>query len=112
MPVRIKEVLYCSHRDTFKHYYMNAQKLLFSALICAGVFFFPRNIFSDNIKKADKYYERYDYKLAIDIYEEVMAKKPSLETAQKLANCYRFINNSEAAEKAYARVLTFEGFEP
>jgi outer membrane protein OmpA-like peptidoglycan-associated protein len=39
-------------------------------------------------------------------------KKPSLEVAQKLANSYRFINNTEAAEKAYARVLTFKGNDP
>lgn len=91
---------------------MKVQKVVLSAFICTLIFFFPRNIFSDDIKKADKYYERYDYKLAVEIYEKVMEKNPSLETAQKLANCYRFINDSEEAEKAYARVLTFPGFDP
>src|SRR5690606_24353293 len=87
-------------------------KLTLSVLLCSLIFFFPRNIFSDDIKKADKYYEQLDYKLAVDIYEKVMAKNPSPETAEKLANCYRFINNSEEAEKAYARLLTFSGFNP
>jgi len=91
---------------------MNIQKLTLSVLLCSLIFFFPRNIFSDDIKKADKYYEQLDYKLAVDIYEKVMAKNPSPETAEKLANCYRFINNSEEAEKAYARLLTFSGFNP
>ena len=73
---------------------------------------YPGNIFSDNIEKADYYYQKYDYKLALDIYEKVYKKKPSLELAQKIANCYRFINNSEEAEKAYRRVLSYSGFDP
>ena len=36
-----------------------------------------------------------------------MQKEPSLEIAQKLADCYRFINDSEGSEKAYATVLAF-----
>lgn len=88
---------------------MKYNKVVFASLICFVVFFAPRNIFSDNIKQANQYYEKYDYKLALDIYEKIMLKKPSLEVAQKIANCYRFINDSEGAERAYARVLTFEG---
>lgn len=86
---------------------MKHKKLLLASLLCLIVYFSPRDIYSDNIKKADKYYETYDYKLALNIYEKIMQKKPSLEVAQKLANCYRFINDSRGAEKAYAKVLTF-----
>ncbi|NEU07773.1 OmpA family protein [Flavihumibacter sp. R14] len=91
---------------------MNYRKILIATAFSFFIYFLPQNIFSDNIEKADKYYEKYDYKYAIDLYEKVMLKKPSLEVAQKLANCYRFINDTEAAEQAYARVLTFEDFEP
>ncbi|WP_423147294.1 OmpA family protein [Rubrolithibacter danxiaensis] len=91
---------------------MKFQKVLVAFILCSAVYFFPRNIFSDDIQKANKYYEKYDYKLALAIYETIMLKKPSLEVAQKLANCYRFINDSEGAEQAYSRVLTFSGFDP
>ena len=80
-------------------------------LVCFVIYFLPQNIFSDSIDKANKYYDKYDYKFAIAIYEKIMLKKPSLEAAQKLANCYRFINSSEQAEKAYAKVFSFEGFD-
>ncbi|WP_256009301.1 OmpA family protein [Desertivirga xinjiangensis] len=91
---------------------MNYKKFLLTAVFFSLSFLIPGNIFSDNVKKADKYYEKYDYKLALDIYEKVMQKRPSLEVAQKLANCYRFINDTEGAEKAYYRVLSFPGFDP
>lgn len=91
---------------------MNYRKLVIAITFSFFIYFLPQNIFSDNIEKANKYYEKYDYKFAIDLYEKVMRKKPSLEVAQKLANCYRFVNNMEAAEVAYAKVLTFDGFEP
>mgnify|MGYP003296333186 CR=1 FL=1 len=91
---------------------MNYSKLLFASALCFFIYFLPQNIFSGNMEKANKYYEKYDYKIAIDLYEKLMVKKPSLEVAQKLANCYRFINNTDAAANAYAKVLTFPGFEP
>lgn len=91
---------------------MKHKKLLLASLVCTILYFSPRNIFSDNIKQANKYYETYDYKLALNIYQKIMQKKPSLEVAQKLANCYRFINDSKGAETAYAKVLTFPGANP
>lgn len=91
---------------------MNYRKLSLALLLCFLVYSIPQNIFSDDIKKANRYYEKYDYKFAIEIYEKIMQKEPSLEVAQKLANCYRFINNTEAAEKAYADVLNFPDFDP
>ncbi len=81
-------------------------------IITLGVLIAPKILKSDDLGKANKYYEKYDYKFAIDIYEKLLEKSPSLEVAQKLANCYRFINNTIAAERAYATVLTFPGFDP
>jgi hypothetical protein len=91
---------------------MNYRKILFASAFCFFIYFLPQNIFSGNFERANKYYEKYDYKFAITLYEKVMLKKPSLEVAQKLANCYRFINNTESAEQAYAKVLTFPEAEP
>ena len=92
---------------------MKTKKLLI-VLFCSGIilYFFPYKLFSDDLGKANKYYEKYDYQYAIEIYEKLLEQKPNLEVAQKLANCYRFINKSELAEKAYATVLTFPGFDP
>lgn len=93
---------------------MKLKKLLILGL-CVGVtmgLIVPKILKSDDLGKANKYYDKYDYKFAIEIYEKLMAKKPSLEVAQKLANSYRFINNTIAAERAYATVLTFPGFDP
>ncbi len=86
---------------------MSHKKILAATAFCFFIYFLPQNIFSDNIEKANKYYEKYDYKFAIDIYEKLMAKKPSLAIAEKLANCYRFTNNTGKAEEAYARVLSY-----
>lgn len=99
--------------DTFNTYIhpMNHRKACITVL-SVFIYFLPQNIYSDNIEKANRYYEKYDYKYAIGIYEKIMSKKPSREVAQKLANCYRFINNTEASEKAYSRVLGFPGFDP
>ncbi|HYK76648.1 MAG TPA: OmpA family protein [Daejeonella sp.] len=88
---------------------MNLKKVLPASLVCLSLYLLPQNIFSGNIEKANKYYEKYDYKFALDIYEKIMQKKPSLDIAQKLANCYRFVNDTQAAELTYAQVLTFAG---
>ncbi|HEX7366153.1 MAG TPA: OmpA family protein [Pelobium sp.] len=92
---------------------MKIKKLLL-ILFCAGTIMYlvPFSLFSDDLGKANKYYDKYDYKYAVEIYKKVMEKSPTLEVAEKLANCYRFINNSVEAEKAYATVLTFPGFNP
>jgi outer membrane protein OmpA-like peptidoglycan-associated protein/tetratricopeptide (TPR) repeat protein len=93
---------------------MKFKKLLFLGLCTVAVFTLtvPKKLKSDDLGKANKYYEKYDYQFAIEIYEKLLVKKPSLEVAQKLANCYRFTGNTLAAEKAYAKVLTFPGFDP
>jgi hypothetical protein len=92
---------------------MKIKKLLL-LVCCTGIILYliPLNLLSDDLGKANKYYEKYDYNYAIEIYKKLLDKKPSLEVAQKLANCYRFINNSIEAEKAYKTLLTFPGFEP
>ncbi|TZF81066.1 OmpA family protein [Pedobacter sp. BS3] len=90
---------------------MRYKSLLVITIVFAA-YFFPQNIFSDDIEKANKYYEKYDFKFALDIYEKLMTKQPSLEIAQKIASCYNYMNDSQHAEAAYARVLTFKGFDP
>jgi outer membrane protein OmpA-like peptidoglycan-associated protein/tetratricopeptide (TPR) repeat protein len=89
-------------------------KRLLLFVCCSGIILYliPKTLLSDDLGKANKFYEKYDYNYAIEIYQQLLDDNPTLEVAQKLANCYRFTNNTIAAEKAYANVLTFPGFDP
>ncbi|MEO8795164.1 MAG: OmpA family protein [Daejeonella sp.] len=91
---------------------MTSQKLFLTLSVCFFIYLVPQKAFSDDLQKANKYYSQYDYKYAIELYEKIMAKKPTLEVAEKLANSYRFINNTEKAEKAYATVLAYPEADP
>lgn len=85
---------------TFKKFFRVFALLLIVSLA-------PSVLFSDDIKEADKLYKQLDYKYALEIYEKIMQANPSMEVAQKIANCYRFINNTEAAEIWYKKALTY-----
>jgi peptidoglycan-associated lipoprotein len=50
------------------------------------------------IKEADAQYELYNYIKAIDLYEQAYLKKPSLHSAERLANCYQFTHNYKETE--------------
>jgi outer membrane protein OmpA-like peptidoglycan-associated protein len=63
------------------------------------------------IKKADRLVHKNEMKQAIVLYHKAYEKKPALETARKLADCYRLINNSIASEVWYAEVLGYSGFD-
>ncbi|MGV3545720.1 MAG: OmpA family protein [Pedobacter sp.] len=71
------------------------------------IYLLPSVLFSDDIKEADKLYQQLDYKYALEIYEKIMKDNPSMEVAQKIANCYRFINNTEAAEAWYKKTTSY-----
>lgn len=71
------------------------------------VYLVPSVLFSDDIKDADKLYKELNYKYALEIYENIMKTNPSMEVAERIANCYRFINNTEAAEMWYKKVLAY-----
>lgn len=71
------------------------------------IYLVPSVIFSDDIKEADKLYRQLNYKYALEIYEKIMNESPSVELAQKIANCYSYINNTEAAEIWYKKTLSY-----
>lgn len=71
------------------------------------VYLLPSVLFSDDIKEADKLYRQLDYKYALEIYEKIMQANPSMEVAQRIANCYRLINNTEAAEIWYKKLMDY-----
>lgn len=93
---------------------MNFKKILYIGVFISvsGYLFSPSKLKSNDLEKANAYYNNLDYYYAINIYEKLMKKKPSLEVAEKLANCYRSIGRTLEAEKIYAQIITFPGFSP
>lgn len=78
-------------------------------IIFIALYFIPAVLMSsDDVKKADKYYHSLNYKYALEIYLSVMGKHPSAQVAEKIANCYRYMNNSEAAEEWYLKVVQYQ----
>lgn len=90
---------------TIKKFFRVFALLLFVSLA-------PSVLFSDDIKEADKLYKQLDYKYALEIYEKIMKENPSVDIAQKIANCYRFINNTEAAEVWYKKAVSYPDANP
>ncbi len=86
----------------------------FVKIITAFVFVFlaPSVLFSDDIKKAEKYYRSYDFKYALEIYLKIMEANPKMEIAERIANCYRYINDTEQAETWYAKTLAYPNANP
>ncbi len=86
---------------------MTFKKFFRVAALFLLIYLLPSVLFSDDIKEADKLYRQLDYKYALEIYDKIMKTNPSMDVAQKIANCYRFINNTEAAEIWYKKTLSY-----
>lgn len=86
---------------------MRLKKIFRATTLFLCIYLLPSVLFSDDIKEADKLYQQLDYKYALEIYEKIMKANPSMEVAQKIANCYRFINNTEAAEAWYKKTTAY-----
>lgn len=86
---------------------MTFKKFFRVAALFLLIYLLPSVLFSDDIKEADKLYRQLDYKYALEIYDKIMKTSPSMDVAQKIANCYRFINNAEAAEIWYKKTLSY-----
>ncbi|MCC9135911.1 OmpA family protein [Pontibacter silvestris] len=85
-------------------YLIAAATLVFSPLTQAQ---------SSKLRKANKFYENYDYALALEQYNKVAAKrKPDLYVAQHIAACYRQMRHNEEAEKWYGTVVSMAGHDP
>jgi outer membrane protein OmpA-like peptidoglycan-associated protein len=55
---------------------------------------------------ADHYYERFDYSKAVPMYEQLLVSHPhDYALYEKLADCYRRINDSRNAERCYAVLM-------
>jgi outer membrane protein OmpA-like peptidoglycan-associated protein len=60
------------------------------------------------LKRANKHFENYAYVEAINLYEELANQKVEYKfISNKLANCYRLINNTEKAAYWYSEFIKF-----
>jgi len=68
---------------------------------------------TDKLKKADKYYEIYAFRQAIQLYEDVLRNNPTnYDAASRLAECYRQIGNVSKARENYARAIQNPNGDP
>ncbi len=64
-------------------------------------------------KQAEKYYNDFEFALALQSYKAALEEQePTLPIVQRIADCYRFINNSKEAEFWYGQVMSFAGYDP
>lgn len=56
-------------------------------------------------KKADKFFKKSKYALAIPLYLKSLEKEKNPFVIQKLAHCYRFVKDYEEAERWYAEIF-------
>jgi outer membrane protein OmpA-like peptidoglycan-associated protein len=54
------------------------------------------------LKEADAQYQLFNYKKAIDLYEQAYKKKQTLYTAERLGECYALVNDYKQTESWYA----------
>ncbi len=86
---------------------MTIKKFTRFFFLLLAFYLLPIMLFSDDIKKADKLYRQLDYKYALEIYEKIMQSNPSMGIAERIASCYRLMNNTEAAEIWYKKVIEY-----
>lgn len=65
------------------------------------------------LRKANKYYDNYEYALALQEYQEVVQKRaPDTETARRMADAYRLTRQTQLAENWYSKVVAMPGRDP
>ncbi|MGV3539861.1 MAG: OmpA family protein [Rufibacter sp.] len=66
-----------------------------------------------DLKQADKHFADFEYALALETYKAAVEKnQPSLELTEKIAHCYRFMNQPKEAEFWYRQTLGFANADP
>ncbi|MDF2438975.1 MAG: OmpA family protein [Bacteroidota bacterium] len=64
------------------------------------------------IKRANKYYDNYNYKKAIELYKRVLNRDDNTEALEKIANSYRLTKDYKQAEIYYSRLVQKENINP
>ncbi|MGV3639715.1 MAG: OmpA family protein, partial [Adhaeribacter sp.] len=67
----------------------------------------------DPAREAENHYKNNHFALALEAYKKILEKQEaSLHLVQRIADCYRYLNNSQEAEFWYAQTLTFPDHAP
>lgn len=74
--------------------------------------FFSTKIFPQAMLKGNELFNKFDYSLSIKYYKKALGGRHEQQAINRLADCYRLINNPEEAEKWYAKALEYPDFEP
>lgn len=64
------------------------------------------------LKRANKYYDNYEYMKAIQLYKKAVKKSDNKEALEKIANSYRLTKNYKQAEVYYAQLVKQSGVAP
>ncbi len=93
------------HQDIFNTRYMKKIALL---LLCFVISLQSSAEESPKLKRAENLFAHFAYKEAIDLYQELYAQQIDLQkVTERLANSYRFINDTRNAEIWYEKFIAF-----
>ena len=96
------------HQDTSKKKIMNKIKILSALFLFLIIQFFSNAQENIKLKRANKFFDNYAYATAISLYEELASQKIEYKVvSEKLANSYRFINNTEKAAFWYGEFVKY-----
>lgn len=90
------------------------KKSIYKFIIITVVFFASQTQLMAQyvLLEADQQYELYNFKKAIDLYEQAYQKKPTLHAAERLAQAYSYQNNYKQAESWYAIAIGMPSSSP
>ena len=87
---------------------MNKIKILSALFLFLIIQFFSNAQENIKLKRANKFFDNYAYATAISLYEELASQKIEYKVvSEKLANSYRFINNTEKAAFWYGEFVKY-----
>ncbi|OKL40608.1 OmpA family protein [Pontibacter flavimaris] len=92
---------------------MKLKNIPFYLAAAAVLGFSPAVQGQSSLKKADKYFDNYEFALALPAYKEAIQKrKPDLPTVERIATAYRLTRQNEQAEVWYGKVVAMPGRPP
>jgi outer membrane protein OmpA-like peptidoglycan-associated protein/tetratricopeptide (TPR) repeat protein len=73
----------------------------------------PVAVLAQDMKQADRYFQNYEFSLALEAYKAILEKgEPNLTVVQRIADSYRILNDSKEAEFWYAQAIAFPDAAP
>lgn len=89
-------------------------KRFFILTLLSCFFLLSQNALAQNngyiVKKADKYYNDFNFSSALEWYIKADSKQPdNIYLQGRIGNCYKFLSNIKAAEKWYGAVVNKDG---